>query len=123
MIFNIMTAVVFLAELIIAYTIIKKLLEIDKIVLKANEALTLINPGIKDIGCLIKKISAQCVEFSYDFVSKIRKKQEDSIISYLNKIIIAIILLKINSKFIRKIIRSKHFKMLTKGFSLLKYVV
>jgi hypothetical protein len=118
-----MTAVVFAAEMIIAYTLVKKLLEIDKLILQTNDTLTEIKPGLRDVEYLIKKISAQLVELSYDFVAKIRKKRDDSIMFQLNKIIIAILLIRFNSKFIRKIMRSKHFRLLSKGLSLLKYMV
>ena len=123
MTFKILTAIVFIAEIIISYTIFKKLLEIDKIILQTSETVVAVKPGMKDVGYLIKQISAQFVEFAYDFVSKIEKKRDDSIYGYLNKIVIALILLKINSKFLKKLLRSKHFKRLCKGFSMLKYMV
>lgn len=123
MTFKILTAVVFIAEIIIAYTIITKLLAFDKLILEASETLSAMKPGIKDVGYLIKKISAQYVEFSEDFVSEIRKKRDDALVNNLNKILITVLLLRLNSKFLRKVIRSKHFKRLCKGLSILKYVV
>ncbi len=123
MIFKIMTTIVFIAEIIVAYTILKKLLAFDKLVIRTNEALMGIKPEISYIGCLIKKISAQYVEFAYDFAEKIHVKSDEAIVTQLGKLVIAITLLRFNSKLIRKILISKPFKMLRKGLSLLKYVV
>lgn len=123
MIFKIMTMVVFIAEVIIAYTLVKKLFELDKLILQTDSLITEAKPGIKDVTTLIRKISAQCVELSNDFVEKIRKQRDESVVSQLNKIIITIILLRLNSKIIRKIMRSRQFRFLSRGLSLLKYVV
>lgn len=123
MTFKILTMIVFMAELIIAYTLIKQLWIWDKELISLNETICAAKSGIKDISYLIKKISAQYVEFAYDFVEKIKKKRDDSIINNLNKIIITLILLRMNSKFLKRIIRSKQFKLLSKGLSLLRYMV
>ncbi len=123
MLLKFFTLLVFIAELIVAFTIIKKLLEFDKLILNANEIIVEAKSKIKEIGYLIKKISSQYVEFSYDFVAKVEEQRDKSIINQLNKIVIAIVLLRMNSKFMRKIIRSKQFKLLSKGLSLLQYVV
>ena len=123
MLLKFFTILVFIAELIVAFTLIKKLLEFDKLILNANEIIVEAKSKIKEIGYLIKKISFQYVEFSYDFVAKVEEQRDKSIINQLNKIIIAILLLRMNSKFMRKIIRSKQFKLLSKGLSLLQYVV
>jgi len=123
MIFKLLTTIVFISEIIIAYTLISKLVYADRMILQINENIEAMRPGIKDVGDLIKKISAQCVEFSNDFVNDIIKKRDESIINQLNKLIIAILLLRLNSKFIKKILKSKHFKLLSKGLSLLKYMV
>ena len=123
MTFKILTAIVFLAEVIITYTLIRKLIIFDNEILQASETVLSLKPRLKDVGYLIKQISAQCVEFSEEFVSKIIEKRNDAIFNNFNKIIIAVILLKLNSKTIKKIIRSKHFKRLSKGLSLFKYMV
>lgn len=123
MIFNILTAVVFIAELIIAYTLIINLWRIDQKLLKWNNIICLAKSDIKDIGYLIKKISAQYIEFAYDFVAKIKEKRDNSIIANLNKIIITVVLLRLNSKLVRKIMRSKRFRLLSKGLSLFQYVL
>lgn len=123
MIFNILTATVFIAELIIACSIIRLLYILDNKILQANETIVELKPGIKDVGYLIKKISAQYVEFAYDFVLKIKQKRDDSIFSYLNKIIITLFIFKINSKFIKKIILSRGFRRLKKALLLLEYMV
>ena len=123
MIFKVLTTIVFISELIIGYTLFTKLLALDKFIMQTNDTVIKAKPGIRDIGYLVKKISAQYIEFSYDFVSKITTKKDDSIIIMLNKILITILIFKFNSKFIKKIRRSKSFRLLSKGFSLLKYVI
>ena len=123
MLLNVFTIIVFIAEIIIAITLIRVLLKLDKKVLDIDETIVKLRPGIKDVGSIIRKISAQYVEFSEDFVLKIIKKRDESIFNQLNKILVVVLLLKINSKFIRKVMRSKQFKLLSKGLSLLKYVV
>lgn len=123
MILKIFTALIFVAEIIVAYTILKKLFETDRAIIQANEIIAEAKSKVSDIGYLIKKISYQYVEMSYDFVEKIEEKRNQSAIKQLNKIIIAVLLLRLNSKFIKRIIRSKPFKLLSKGLSLLQYVV
>ena len=102
MIFKIFTAVVFIAELIIAYTAVTKLLAADRAILKATDTVEKINPSVKEVGCLVKNISEQFVEFSDDFVEKVNDKKDDTVIRLFNKILITVLLLKINSKFLNK---------------------
>ena len=123
MIFKIFTAMILIAELIIAYTLITKLIVVDKLILNADETIMEINPSVKDVCVLIKKISFQYVEFAKEFVSKINDTQEDVTISILNKVLISLLLIKLNLKFINKLRRSKVIKRINRGLSLLKYVV
>ena len=123
MLLNIETIIVFIAEIIIAYTLITKLILLDKSILRINGTLSELNPGIRDVSVLIRKISAQYVEFAREFEEKIINKRNNSLINQLNKILIALLLMKLNVGFIKKIRKSKHFKILSKGLSMLKYVV
>jgi len=120
---NIFTALIFIAELIITYSLMKLLIRADKAILNGNNTILTIKPGIKDICLLIRKISEQLVEFSYDIVPKIVQKRDKVVIKFVRKLIITIILLKFNFKIIKNFLRSKPYKILSKGFSLLKYVV
>lgn len=123
MIFKIFTAVVFIAELIIAYTVVTRLLAADKAILNAADTIEKVNPSVKEIGCLVKNISEQFVEFSDDFVEKVNDKKDDTVLKLLNKILIMVLLLKINSKFLNKLRRSRVIKQISRGLSLLQYVV
>lgn len=123
MIFKIFTAVVFIAEIIIAYTVINKLIYFDKAVLKINKEISDTKSSVKDVCNLVKKISEQCVEFSNYFVSKINEKRDETIIRQLNKILLTLLLLKINLKFVKKLKRSKLIKHIGRGLSLLQLVV
>ena len=123
MLLNIATAVVFIAEIIIAYTLVRRLFLLDKSILHINTVMSGINPEIRDIAVLLKKISAQYVEFAREFEIKIINKRNDSVINQLNKLLVALLLMKLNFKFIKKIRKTKPFRILSKGLSLLKYVV
>lgn len=123
MIYKIFTTIVFIAELIIAYAIVTKLYALDKAIINANELLISAKPSLRDICYIVKKISAQCVDFANDFVAELNKKCEDFAINQLNKILLALILLKMNSKFIKKLRRSKIVKRISRGLSLLQIVV
>ena len=72
MIFTILTAVVFIAELIIANTLISKLRKIDNAICTMSATVTELKPSIKAVGSLVKNISAQYVEFAYDFVLMVK---------------------------------------------------
>ncbi len=123
MIYKIFTTIVFIAELIIAYSVIIKLYALDKAIINANELLISAKPSLRDICYIVKKISAQCVDFANDLVAEFKKKQEDFAINQLNKILLALILLKMNSKFIKKLRRSKIVKRISRGLSLLQLVI
>lgn len=123
MIYKIFTLIVFIAELIIAYTMITRLWIADKAILSANAYVEKINPSVNEVGELIKKISGQFVEFSENFVEKVNDKKEDVTIRLLNKILIAILLLKVNSGFLNKLRRSRAIKRISRGLSLLQYVI
>ena len=62
MIYTFLISVVFIAEIIIALTVLINLIKLDKAVLKFDETVCLFNSKIKDIGALIKGISSQVYE-------------------------------------------------------------
>ncbi len=123
MIFTILTTIVFISELIIANTLISKLRAFDKVLCEMNDTVAELNPKIKDVGYLIKNISAQCVEFAYDFISKLKNKRDTSISNIINKLLIMFILWKVNLKFIQRIKSSRFLKRFNRGLSLLKYMI
>ena len=123
MICKLFTVIVFIAELIICFLLLSRLIKFDNYLINLDKTLDSLKPSIKDIGYLVKKISAQYVEFAEDFVYKFTKKKDEFAIRQLNKILLAIILLKINSKFIKKLRRSKLLKGISKVLSLFQLVV
>ena len=123
MIFTILTTIVFISELIIANTLISKLRAFDKVLCEMNGTVAALNPKIKDVGYLIKNISAQCVEFAYDFISKLKNKRDTSISNIINKLLIMFILWKVHLKFIQRIKSSRFLKRFNRGLSLLKYMI
>ena len=123
MVFTFLTSIVFVAELIIAFTIFKYLINLDKNIIKSEETLELAKPKLEAITELITKISKQFLELSEDFVNRFKKSQEDLYIAYLSKFLLSLLLLKINSKAINNFRRSKTTKFLSKGLSMLENMV
>ena len=123
MVYTILISIVFIAEIIITITIIQNLLRLDKFILEMDETITLAKPGIIDITNLGKNISEQIFELTKDYIEKFKRKNEDKIYRQLSKILLAIILVKINSKTIKKIQRSKITRTIAKGLSFLENMV
>lgn len=123
MIYTFLISLVFIAEIIITITIIQNLFKLDKAILSLNETITLAKSGIKDIAVLSKNISFQIVELANKFVHKIKNRQEDMILRQLSKILLTLILFKINSKTINKFRKSRYSKTLAKGLSFLENMV
>ena len=95
----------------------------DKALIELNETVLLAQPGIKDIANLSKNISEQVVEISEQIVKKIKQEQEDAVLKQLSKLLMAILLLKINSKAVNRFRKSKVAKLLGRGLSLLENMV
>ena len=123
MVYTFLISIVFIAEIIIAITVIQNLLKLDKTIISFDETLTTVKPSLKDVCELCTKISGQSVEFSKRFVDKFKRDQEDAILRALSKLLIAIMLLKINSKAINSFRKSKTGRFLAKGLSLLENMV
>lgn len=72
MVFYILTSIVFIAELIIAGTILIYLFKTSKLLNEYNSLLTELKPKIKDLLNTCTKISEQLVELAPIFVEKIK---------------------------------------------------
>lgn len=116
MIFTILISIVFIAELIIAITILLTLKRWSKSLRNINKTLYYLKPSIREICELSRKISAQLVEFAEDFVDKIKRQQEEVIFRNVSRIILGTFLF-------RKLKKSKVLKLIGKGLSLLEIVV
>ena len=123
MIFTFLITIVFIAEIIIAIAIIHRLLLLDKAVIELKSTLEIAKPKLCDICSLVRNISEQWIDLSEDFVEKFKTKGEDITLRILSKLLIAMILWKLNSKAIKRIRNSRTYKILGKGLSLLENVV
>ena len=116
MIFTFLISIVFVAELIIAIAILSTLKRWDKKVRNLNLTISYLKPSLSEVCVLAKKISAQFVEFSHDFVDKVKRQQEDFLLRHLARIVLG-------TFFFRKLKKSKALKLIGKGLSLLEIVV
>lgn len=123
MVYTILISIVFIAELIIFFAIIQKLWQADKKILNLDNKLMNNKSAIKDISELVRKISEQWIVLANDFVDKVREESEKILLKQLSKTLIALLVLKLNFKFVNKIKKSKFTKTLAKGFSLLENMV
>jgi len=123
MVYTILISIVFIAELIITITIIQNLLRLDKAILEFNNTITEIQPGIKDVSELARKISEQWQILAGDFVEKTKRNSEDIMLKHLSKILMSILILNLNFKIVKKIRKSKVTKMFVKGWSFLENMV
>ncbi len=123
MIFKFLTAIVFIAEIIIGFTLIINLVKLDRKILALNETVIQIKPGIKDICSLIKAISFQIKELVLDYSERLIKKREDMALRITMKLLAGILLWKVNLKIIKKLRKSKAVKTIAKGLTLLQIVV
>lgn len=123
MVYTILISIVFIAELIIAITIIQNLHRIDKSILTINEELNASKTSIKDICELSRKISVQLVIISQDFVNKTKENSEELLLKQLLKSLLGLLLLSSNFKIINKLRKSKIAKTLSKGLSIIELMV
>ena len=123
MLFTFLISIVFIAEVIIAISLIATLIKFDKKILELIETIKLAKPKISDISKLISAITEQWIDVSEEFVNKFKTKSEDVTLKFLTKVLGAMLLWKINSKIVKKVTNSKTFKILGKGLSLLENMV
>ena len=123
MIYTFLISIVFIAEIIIAIAIIQSLHRLDKTVLEFDATIQAAKSGVEDIANLSKNISYQLVELAEQFVEKFKQNQEDNFLKNLSKILMTLLLLKINSKTINKFRKTKVVKVLGRGLSLLENMV
>lgn len=123
MVYTILISVVFIAEIIITITIIQSLLKLDKSILELNDIIHSTQEGIKEIAILTRKISEELILLSEEKIKALKKMQDDEISKQLSKLLLWVITLKLNIKFINKIRKTKLAKLLGKGLSLLEFVI
>ena len=123
MVYTILISIVFIAELIIAATLIQYLLKFDRLIIDANTQVSKFNPQIKEVGVLVKKISNQVVILTQDFVDDYRRNAEEVAIKQGIKMLLGILLMKINIRFINRIRKSKVTKTIVKGLTFIGNMV
>lgn len=123
MIYTFLITIVFIAEIIIAFALIKTLITIDKKICDLDETITLARPSVTDIADLMRKISEQVKELTSENIEKFKNYQEDVALRTLSKMLIAMVLVKANIKTINRFRKSKLGKTLAKGLSILENMV
>jgi len=123
MIFTFLISIVFIAELIITLALIKILFDLDKKILSFNLKLDNSKENIKDICNLTKKISFQLKILSQDFINKIKDESENIFFKKLSKMLISLLIIKLNFKIIKQARKAKITKTLIKGFNLLENMI
>lgn len=116
MIFTILISIVFIAELIIAFTVFITLKRWSKKVRNLNLTLNYIKPSVHEIVILARKISGQLVEFSQNFVDKVEGYREEILFRNLARILLSVLLF-------RRLKKTKLLKLAGKGLSLLEIVL
>ncbi|MCQ2739515.1 MAG: hypothetical protein MJ237_04725 [bacterium] len=123
MIYTILILIVFIAELIIVQSIIRTLLSLNSKIIKLNNYFVSKQEIIKEICTLSRKISEQTIELSITYKKKFSDITEKFVLQLLNKILITILLIRFNTKMVKKFRRSLFGKIVVKGFSLLQNMV
>ncbi len=123
MLFKIFTTIVFIAELIIAFTIISKLVQLDRKIVSANAFLVEANPKIRDVAVLIKDLSAQVVELIPVYLDELRRIRNKIALAKLESLIALVLFWSINIKVFKKLRKSKIFKTAVKGLSVLNSMI
>ncbi len=123
MVYTILISVVFIAELIIAVTVFQNLLRLDRAVIEMDNNLTAKKSDIKDIAELMRKISEQWEVLAQDFVDKTKRDAEEILLRNLSKMLVGLLVLNLNFKFVNKLRKSKVTKTLAKGLSFLGNMV
>lgn len=123
MVYTILISVVFIAELIIAVTLFQNILRLDKAVIEMDNNLTAKKSDIKGIAELMRKISEQWEVLAQDFVDKTKRDAEEILLRNLSKMLVGLLVLNLNFKFVNKLRKSKVTKTLAKGLSFLGNMV
>ncbi len=123
MIFLFFISIVFIAEIIIAFTVFNSLFKLDIKINKLSEALINKRADIKDITALAKAISEQLKELSEEFVDNFNEKKEEIILSLVKSLMSAILFWSINIKVVKRLRKSKVLNAAWKGLSLLENVI
>lgn len=123
MVYTILISIVFIAELIIAITVIQNILKLDKAVIILNERITALKPSILDISMLTRKISEQLEIISQDIFDKAKENAENIFLKQFSKALLGMLVVRFNFKLVKNIRKSKIAKIVTKSLSILENMV
>ena len=123
MVFVILISIVFIAELIIAFSIIINLVKLDKNINEATVFIDNFNPKLKEVLELMSKISAQVAELVPIWVENLKKERDKIILNQTKSLISGILFWSINIKVINRLRKTKIIKALWKGLTLVQNVL
>ena len=123
MVFVILISIVFIAELIIAFSIIINLVKLDKNINEATVFIDNFNPKLKEVLELMSKISAQVAELVPIWVDNLKKERDKIILNQTKSLISGILFWSINIKVINRLRKTKIIKALWKGLTLVQNVL
>ena len=123
MIYTILISVVFVAELIIAITIIQNLIRLDKVIINLNDTFIETKGSIKDVCVLARKISEQWQILAQGFVDRTTEESEEFLYKKLSKVLVSLLVLSLNFKFVNKIRKSRITRTFAKGWSILENMI
>lgn len=118
MFFIFFVIIIFIAELIITFTILFNLLKFDICIKKINMTLVEIKPKIKEIMVLIYGISEQIKELTPIWIEKIRDTRNLFVKKQFESLMSSILFWAINVKVIKRLKKSKLVKFAWKGLTL-----
>ena len=123
MLFIILISIVFVAELIIAGTVIINLIKLDKQIHAAIQFLEEANPKICGLLEIVQKISAQVLELIPIWIENLKQERNKIILNQTRRLISTIIFWSINIKVINRLRKTKLAKIAWKGLTLLQNVI
>ena len=123
MVFVILISIVFVAELIIAFSVITNLIMFDKRIKRAAQFLEEAEPRLKELLVVVQKISAQILELIPVWLATLRQERDKIILNQAKSLISTILFWSINIKVINRIRKSKLAKAVWQGLTLVQNVI
>ena len=123
MIFIILISIVFIAELIITFTIISYLIKLDKKINNTSIFIETTNPKLKDLLTLVRNISEQILELIPMWIDNIKEERDKIILEQAKSLISTILFWSINIKISKRLRKTKIVKAVWKGLTLVQNVI
>ena len=123
MVFVILISIVFIAELIIAFTMVSNLVKLDKRINEAANFLEEAAPKIQDLLNITQKITEQVLELIPVWIENLKQQRDKIILNQTRSLISTILFWSINIKVINRLRKTKLAKVAWKGLTLLQNVI